>query len=65
MRMRHPWTEPSLDDLLGDEITRLLMARDGVGVESLRNLLSWVKATRREAPSPHRNRRSADCTACC
>ncbi|HUH86171.1 MAG TPA: hypothetical protein VLX85_16300 [Stellaceae bacterium] len=63
--MRRPWIEPSLDDLLGDEITRLLMARDRVGVESLRRLLRHVKATRRNASRPRPDHQPAECTGCC
>jgi hypothetical protein len=61
--MRHSRTEPSLDDLLGDDITRQLMVRDGVAVEALRRLLSRVKAARADI-SAARAAAPADC-ACC
>ncbi len=35
--------EPSLEDLLGDPLTRLLMRRDGVSDSSLRALIGVAK----------------------
>ena len=62
--MRRRPTEPSLDDLLGDDIARLLMARDGVAVDGLHHLLSRVKAARDDLRAP-RSAAPADCACCC
>lgn len=61
--MRRSWTEPSLDELLRDDIARLLMARDGVAVEALRRLLARIKASRADLRAP-RPAAPAAC-ACC
>ena len=65
--MRPYWPEPSLDDLLGDEITRLLMASDGVGDDALRRLLRRIKAARGTAADLRSARpaASAGCASCC
>lgn len=34
--------EPSLDDLLGDEVLKRLMARDGVAAEQVRQLAGHI-----------------------
>ena len=41
--------EPSLDELLGDDTVRLLMAADGVQEGALRALLGVVKKARQDA----------------
>jgi hypothetical protein len=37
------WAEPTLDELLGDSLVRLLMASDGVQESTLRELLGSVQ----------------------
>lgn len=48
--MENRRTEPTLDELLSDTITRLLMWRDGVEAEAVRCLLRKIRLARRQAP---------------
>ncbi len=43
-----PWSvEPSLDEIMADPMTRLIMRRDRVAEIELRGLLDRLRATRR------------------
>jgi hypothetical protein len=48
--MRKPWQEPKLDDLLEDPIIDVLLQRDGVSKEYLRNLVDETRRKRRLQP---------------
>jgi hypothetical protein len=52
--------EPSLDDLLSDPVTRLVMARDGFSDEAVRTLL---QETRRRLMTRDDARRAVAATA--
>lgn len=41
--MRHMTPEPSVDDLLDDPILHILLARDGLAVEDVRNFLEEMR----------------------
>jgi hypothetical protein len=48
--MNNHWPEATLDELLTDCGTRLLMERDGVEEETVRELLGDVKQARQSEP---------------
>jgi hypothetical protein len=50
--MRKPWKEPKLDDLLDDPIIDVLLQRDGVSKQDVRNVVD--EARRKRRPQPER-----------
>jgi len=52
MVMKEKPTEPALDDLLADEMVRLLMRRDGVKSGLIRQLLRRVRLLREPPVQP-------------
>jgi hypothetical protein len=54
--------QPSLDEVMGDELTQAMMAADGVDPQALAATLRAVAASRRDAPR-RGDRRAA--TMCC
>lgn len=53
MRQTRATTEPTLQDLLDDPMTRLIMERDGVRQENLTALLAVARRRLTDAPSDH------------